>query len=194
MHFRLGIAPDNLTTNGESAMPTRSLPLHAESSALVPAPPGRVFDYLDDPLALAAHMSEPSAMMTGSRMSAEVDARGGREVGSKISMSGRMMGLELSLEEVVTERRPPYAKVWETIGSPKLVVIAQYRMGFEVTPSGDAALVRVFVDYRLPPSGPGLWLGRLLGGVYARWCVQSMSRDAARHFSLEGAVAGKSPA
>jgi hypothetical protein len=172
-------------------MPTRSLPLHAEGSVLVPAPAGRVFDYLDDPLALAAHMSEPSAMMMGSRMATEVDARGGREVGSKIIMHGRMMGLELSLEEVVIERLPPYKKSWETIGSPKLVVIAQYRMGFEVAPAGNAALVRVFVDYSLPPNGPGLWLGRLFGGTYARWCVQSMGRDAVRHFSPESVAAGK---
>ena len=42
--------------------------------------------YLDDPKALAAHMGESSMMMAGSRMSINVDADGGRVVGSKIRM------------------------------------------------------------------------------------------------------------
>lgn len=33
-------------------------------------------------------------------------------------------------------------------------------------------------------NAPGAWLGRLLGGVYARWCTKQMANDAARHFNL----------
>ena len=116
-------------------------------------------------------------------MATEVDADGGRVIGSKIRMQGRMMGIPLSLEEVITERRLPHRKVWQTIGTPTLLVMAQYRMGFEVTPKGDSSLVRVFIDYSLPANAPGSWLGRLLGGVYARWCTKQMAGDAARHFN-----------
>ena len=163
-------------------MSDQSFPLHHESSARVAAPIDQVFAYLDDPQALAAHMGESSMMMMGSRMSIDVDADGGRVVGSKIRMHGRMMGIPLSLEEVITKRLVPSKKVWETIGTPNLVVIAHYRMGFELTPSGDTTLVRVFIDYRFPTTAPGSWLGRLLGGVYARWCTKQMAGDAARQF------------
>ena len=163
-------------------MSDQSLPLQHESTALVDAPIDQVFAYLDDPNALAAHMGESSMMMAGSRMSIDVDADGGRVVGSKIRMQGRMMGIPLSLEEVITERQVPSRKVWETIGTPNLVVMAHYRMGFELTPKGDASMVRVFIDYSLPTAAPGSWLGRLLGGVYARWCTTKMAEGAARHF------------
>ena len=163
-------------------MSDRSFPFHDESTALVKAPVDRVFAHLDDPKALAAHMGKSSMMMMGSRMYIDVDADGGRVVGSKIRMQGRMMGIPLSLEEVITERQVPSRKVWETIGTPNLLVVAHYRMGFELTPRGDSSMVRVFIDYSLPTTAPGSWLGRLLGGVYARWCTKQIAEDAARQF------------
>jgi len=169
-------------------MSDRSFPFHDESIALAQAPVDRVFAYLDDPKSLAAHMGESSMMMMGSRMSIDVDADGGRVVGSKVRMDGRMMGIPLSLEEVITERQLPTRKVWETIGAPTLLIIAYYRMGFELTRKGDASQVRVFIDYSLPALAPASWLGRLLGGVYARWCTKQMADDAGRHF---GSTMGK---
>ena len=160
----------------------QSFPFHNESAALIKAPVDRVFAYLDDPKALAAHMGESSLMMAGSRMLIDVDTDRGRVVGSKIRMQGRMMGISLSLEEVIIERQVPIRKVWETIGTPNLLVIAHYRMGFELTPRGDSSIVHVFIDYSLPTTFPGSWLGRLLGGVYARWCTKQMADDAARQF------------
>ena len=163
-------------------MPDQSFPFHHESCGLANAPVEQVFAFLDDPKALAAHMSESSMMMLGSRMSINVDADDGRVVGSKIRMQGRLMGIPLSLEEVITERQVPSRKVWQTIGTPNLLVMAHYRMGFDVTPSGESSMLRVFIDYSLPTTAPGSWLGRLLGGVYARWCTKQMADDAARHF------------
>ena len=163
-------------------MPDQSFPFHHESSGLAHAPVEQVFAFLDDPMALASHMGESSMMMLGSRMSIDVDAGGGRVIGSKVRMQGRMMGLRLALDEVITKRQVPAMKVWETIGTPKLLVIAHYRMGFELTRDGASSLVRVFIDYSLPSNAPGSWLGRLLGGVYARWCTKQMAADAARHF------------
>ena len=163
-------------------MSDRSFPFHDASTAPANAPVDRVFAYLDDPKALAAHMGESSMMMAGSRMSIDVDAGAGRVIGSKISMHGSVMGIALSLEEVITERQVPYTKVWQTIGTPNLLVLAHYRMGFDLTPKGDASLVRVFIDYSLPARAPASWLGRLLGGAYARWCTKQMTDGATRHF------------
>jgi len=159
-----------------------SFPFHDEAIALVKAPADRVFAHLDNPKALSAHMGKSSMRMMGSHMSMDVDADGGHAIGSRIRMRGSVMGVPISLEEVVTERRAPYKKLWETIGSPRLLVIARYRMGFELRRKGDSTLVRVFIDYGLPTTVPGLWLGRLLGSVYARWCTKQMVDDAARHF------------
>ena len=167
-------------------MSNQPLPLHEERTARAEAPVDRVFAYLDDPKALSAHMGKSSMMMLGSRMTMDVDAGGGRAIGSRIRMRGRMLGIALSLEEAIIERRVPVRKVWETLGTPKLLVISHYRMGFELTPDGDASLVRVFIDYSLPTSGPSVWLGRRLGRLYPRWCTRRMADDAARQFMRGG--------
>lgn len=160
-----------------------SFPFHHESSGPANASVEQVFAFLDDPKALAAHMGESSMMMLGSRMSIDVDAGGGRVIGSKVRMHGRMLGIRLSLEEVITKRQAPAMKVWETIGTPKLLVISHYRMGFELTPNNASSLVRVFIDYSLPIKTAGSWFGYWLGDVYARWCTKQMVMGAARQFT-----------
>ena len=158
-------------------------PHHDESSALVSASPERVFSLIDDHERLASHMSQSSWRMGGGRMKSVLDERRGRSVGAHIRVSGRVLGLELSLDEVVTEREPPTRKVWETVGSPRLLVIGPYRMGFEVAPNGSGSLLRVFIDYATPSSWPARWLSRIFGGYYAHWCTQSMVNDAVRQFA-----------
>jgi Polyketide cyclase / dehydrase and lipid transport len=157
---------------------------HYETSALVQAPVEEVFTYVDDPTRLSSHMSESSWMMGGSRMRIELDDNRGQRVGSRIRMSGRIFGRRLSLEEVVTEHNFPHRKVWETTGTPNLMVIGRYRMGFEVAPQGNGALLRVHIDYALPEGAPARWFGYLLGRRYARWCARRMVNDAVKHFAL----------
>src|SRR5262245_39439164 len=159
-----------------------TLPHHYETSALVQAPMERVFAYVDDPTRLSSHMGKSSWMMAGSRMRIELDDDRGQRVGSRIRMSGRIFGLRLSLEEVVTEHNLPHCKVWETTGTPKLLVIGRYRMGFEVTPQDGGSLFRVYIDYALPEEVPARWFGQCLGRYYARWCTQQMVDDTVRHF------------
>jgi len=158
------------------------LPLHHETHVALNAPVEAGFAYLDDFRQLSAHMEKSSGMMMGSKMTIEMDELGGRAVGSKVRMSGKMMGMALALDEVVTERQPPYRKAWDTIDA-KLLVIGQYRLGFELFPRGAESAVRIFIDYDLPEKAPARWLGRLFGRAYARWCTGRMASDAAKHFA-----------
>ena len=119
-----------------------------------------------------------------------LDADRGRKVGSRLRLAGRVFGVQLSVEETVTERDPPRRKVWETTGSPRLLVIGHYRMGFDLSPRGSDTSLRVFIDYALPAKAPARWLGRLFGGFYARWCTQRMVDDAVRHFDSLASGAG----
>ena len=160
-----------------------SLPHHDESSALVSASPDHVFAVIDDHERLSSHMSQSSWRMGGGRMKTILDEGRGQAVGSHIRVSGRVFGLELSLDEVVTERERPIRKVWETVGSPRLLVLGPYRMGFQLTPRGSGSLLRVFIDYALPTPWPERWLGRVFGGYYAHWCTQRMVNDAVRPFA-----------
>ena len=115
-------------------------------------------------------------------METQIDAGRGQKVGSRIRLSGRVFGVELSVEEIVVERDPPRRKVWETTGAPKLLVIGLYRMGFELSAQGNGSMLRVFIEYALPERAPARWLGRLFGRYYARWCTRQMVDDTVHHF------------
>jgi hypothetical protein len=92
-----------------------------------------------------------------------------------------MLGIPLSLEEVVTEREPPRAKAWET-REVRLLVMGQYRLGFQLRPADRGSVLRVFIDYEPPSWAFVRPLGRALAGMYARWCTRRMAGDALRHF------------
>lgn len=159
---------------------------HRETTVLLNARPEDAFAYLDDFRKLSAHMEKRSAMMMGSRMSIEMDALAGRAPGSRVRMQGQVLGMKLSLEEVVIERAPPLTKSWQTADA-KLLVIGRYRLGFALSPRADRSELRVFIDYDLPRSGLARWLGKLLGARYARWCTERMASDALARFSSHGA-------
>jgi hypothetical protein len=112
---------------------------HLERSAFIDASPEDVFAFVDDHSRFSSHMSESSWMMGGGSMSVELDEAKGHAVGSHIHLSGRVLGVSLYLDEVVTRRDPPTNKVWETVGAPRLLVIGAYSMGVQVTPERGAA-------------------------------------------------------
>lgn len=153
-------------------------PLHHRSEVLLAVDAARLFAHLNDHRRLSSHMESPSLMTAGASMRIEADDRNGQAVGSVIRMTGRVLGVQLSLEETVITYEPPHSKAWETVGEPRLLVIGGYRMGFEIGSVPGGSRLAVFIDYRLPVKGLGLLLGRALGGAYAAWCTRRMAKDA----------------
>ena len=158
-------------------------PLHHRSEVDVDADAQSLFAHLDDHRRLAGHMEKPSLMMAGATMRVKTDALKGQAVGSLIRVTGRVLGVNLVVEEVVTERVPPLRKTWETRGEPRLLVIGSYRMGFAISAEGDRSRLVVFIDYRLPPLGLARGLALLFGGTYAAWCTRRMATDAVAAFA-----------
>jgi len=97
-------------------------------------------------------------------------------------MSGAAFGLDLNLDEVVTERDPPRRKVWRTVGAPQLIVIGSYAIGFDIAAEAGGSRLMVWIDYELPSRGPGRWLPAL-AAFYGRWCVEQMVKDAVTHLA-----------
>lgn len=155
---------------------------HFEHTVDIPADVNTVFDYLDDPARLGAHMRGASWMMAGSHMDYEFDAAHGKARGALIHLSGKLLGLTLAVDEVVSRREPPFRKTWRTVGRPRLLVIGHYEMGFLLEPGDATCRLTVHLTHELPTGGWRL-CGWLLGGLYARWCVRRMANDAARHFA-----------
>lgn len=155
---------------------------HYSEAAILEATAAEVFSFADDFGKLSSHMAGPSMMMMGSSMQTTLDSGRGQAVGSHIVMTGRMLGIDLSLKEVVRVREPPQRKEWETVGLPRLLVIGGYRLGFEIASVGSRAQLRVFIGYDLPSSPKQRILGRFFGPVYARWCVRQMVKGARMQF------------
>lgn len=152
---------------------------HSEGAVSIPASALQVFSFIDDHARLASHMKKSSWMTGGGRMNVTMDSQHGQATGSHITMSGKAFGLRLFLDEVVTSHEPPHRKTWETVGLPKLVVIGRYGMGVDIREHGKASSLRVWIDYDLPPQR---W-GRLVGPIYARWCVNQMLNDTRAPFT-----------
>jgi hypothetical protein len=156
---------------------------HDESTADVNADVTQLFAHLDDQTRLAAHMRRRSWKMGWGKMEVRLDAQGGKAVGSHIVLDGRVFGIHLYLEEVVTVREPPHRKRWQTVGEPRLLVIGQYSMGFDAAELETGVRLRVLIDYDLPAHGLPRILGRLFGRMYAKWCTRQMVRDAESAFA-----------
>jgi hypothetical protein len=169
------------------------LPLHHESKGFVQASVEQVFAHLDDHTRLTSHMNKSSWKMGGGRMETVLDEGQGQKLGSRIRLSGRVFGVQLAVEEIVKERKPPHRKVWETTGTPRLLVIGRYRMGFELAPQGSRSLLRVFIDYAWPARAPARWLGHLFGRYYAKWCTKQMVEGALERFAHRGVNQAKWP-
>jgi len=153
---------------------------HYEESLTVLASPKDVFSFVDDHANFSSHMSKSSWMMGGGKMGVSIDAGQGQQVGSHIRLNGKAFGISIYLDEIVTQHQPPHLKVWETVGMPKLLIIGRYQMKIAINPKDTGSLLLVSIDYDLPPAYP--WLGKLFGGVYAKWCVRQMTRGVRDHF------------
>ena len=164
-------------------MKPRTYEKHYEESVALPVRAQEVFSYADDFSKLSSHMNKSSSMMMGGSMETLLDEGRGQLIGSHVRMKGKMMGVELLLDEVITERQPPHHKAWETVGQQRLVVIDSYRLGFDITERNKSSELRVFIDYNLPATPLLRGLGLLFGKFYAKWCVQQMVNDARQHFT-----------
>jgi hypothetical protein len=149
---------------------TDRYPHHHRSEVNVATDVHKLFAYLDDHRRLAGHMEKASLMMAGATMQVETDALKGKAVGSVIRITGRVLGVNLAVDEVVTERVSPSHKTWETRGATRLLVIGSYRMRFSITPQQACSRLVVFIDYQRPLRGYPRTLGLVL--------VASMRRGA----------------
>lgn len=164
-----------------NASAERNYERHEEASPLIASDAREVFDFLDDHRNLSSHMGSGSRspMMGVGEMELELDSGQGKSIGSHIVMRGRAFGFQLYVDEVIVEREVGVKKTWQTF-QDRLVVIGAYQLGFFLEPLEGGCRLTVWIRYDLPSKRR--WLGRLGGGMYARWCVQQMLRAARRQF------------
>jgi hypothetical protein len=158
---------------------------HEEYTGYLNATVERAFDHLDEHAKLSAHMTRRSWKMGWGKIDLRLDDSRGKAVGSHDMLEGRVHGVRLRLDEVVTERLPPRHKAWETVGEPRLLVIGPYRMCFDLDTNPNGTRLRVAIAYDGPTRGIPRLLGTLFGRSYARWCIRRMVSDAQAALNTE---------
>ena len=146
-------------------------------SILIHSTAEKVFDQIDNFSKTGMHMSESSMMMLGSKLKLVKLSPNASGVGAKYHWYGKMMGMTIDFNETVTKWQPYTLKEWETIGEAKIIIMAWYRMWFEISPIEKGILVKLSIIY-LPPKQ---WFYKILSFFFARWycnwCLNNMLHD-----------------
>lgn len=117
-------------------------------------------------------------------MNVSEDEGRGQKIDSLIRLNGEALGINLFLDEVVTQYKSPYQKTWQTVGDLNPLVVGHYKMSLEIKPERGGSKLIVSIDYELPMSHQTRWLGLLFGGVYAKWCVRQITKGTLDHFTF----------
>lgn len=149
------------------------LPLHFEANAILTGSAEDIFAIADEPTLLARDMSRPTLMIGGGSMQCDLDVLAGKANGSVIRLTGKAFGITITAKEIVEDRSAPYRKVSATTGTPQLIVVRDYRMGFEIAEADSVSQFHVWIDYGVPQSGARHCLGQLFGPMFVRWCVEN---------------------
>lgn len=159
-------------------METKRYAKQYKANTFIPAPVEEVFMYVDDHANYYSHVIT-FARRAGGKMDIRFDDGNGQRTGSHIYLEGALFGKSLSLEEVIIRRMPPQAKTWETVGTPKFLIIGQYRYDIDIEQKDDGCLFKVSFSYN-PPKGS--WLRKLIGDIYAKTCAKEMVKVTRGHF------------
>lgn len=143
----------------------------------VRASPEKVFTFMDDLSKTGIHMSQSSMMMMGSKLTLEQLEGPSKGVGATFHWSGKVMGMPIDITETVTKWIENKEKVWETIGSPKIIILGWYRMSLKTENVGESTLASLQIEYTKPNGWFYKILSFFFAGWYSRWCLNNMLTD-----------------
>ena len=89
-----------------------------------------------------------------------------------------MLGIKMDFTVEVTKWVEGVEKIWETVGSAKMIIYSWYRMNLMVARiEKDKSHVQLSITYRRPVN----WLARIISYLFAdsycRWCLKRMLFD-----------------
>ncbi len=145
------------------------------------APPGKVFDCIDDLGVTGTHMTKSNAMMMGSKLKLEFITPNKKGPGTLYRWTGTMMGMAMDFTVKVTQWTAGSEKTWETIGDTKLIIYSWYRMHLKVQPIPEGAFAELSISYQPPAGRFNQIISFVFAGWYCRWCLKKMLGDAKRY-------------
>lgn len=149
-----------------------------ESSKQYTAAPEQAFDCLDDVGVTGMHMTEASMPMMGGKMELEFLTPYKTGPNTKYRWTGKVLWRKLDFTVEVTKWIRGKEKVWETIGTPQLVIYSWFRMNLKVEPNTNESIAHLSISYEKPKGCFNKILCLLLGDWYCKWCLKNMLNDA----------------
>ena len=137
---------------------------------------------MDDLSKTGMHMSQSSMMMMGSKLTLEQLEGPSKGVGATFHWTGKVMGMPIDITETVTKWIENKEKVWETIGSPKIIILGWYRMSLKTEPAKEGTLASLQIEYTQPNGWFYKILSFFFAGWYSRWCLNNMLNDTKKEF------------
>ncbi|GAB2820976.1 SRPBCC family protein [Ferruginibacter profundus] len=149
------------------------------------ASPHQVFKCIDDLGIIGMHMTKSSSMMMGGKLDLVYLTENHTGVGSRYKWKGKMMGMYMDFTVEVTKWVPGIEKIWETIGSARLIIYSWYKMKLVITAiPGGVTQAELSITYERP----GLLFYKILSVLFAdwycKWCLKKMLAEAKNNLEL----------
>jgi hypothetical protein len=136
-----------------------------------------VFKCLDDLGVTGMHMTESSMAMMGTKLDLNFLTENHSGPGSRYRWTGKIVGMTMDFTVEVTRWVENQEKIWETIGTPKLIIYSWYRMQLRLLSTSNGTQAELSISYEKPKG----WLNRLLSFLladwYCKWCLRHMLED-----------------
>lgn len=148
-----------------------------ERTEIYSSPPQVVFSYLDDMGVTGMHMTQSSMMMMGSKLNLEFLTEQHKGMGTRYRWTGKMMGMKMDFTVEVTKWKEGEEKIWETLGTPELIIYSWYRMHLKLAKVANGTLAKLSISYDKPKEWFYKLLYFLFADWYCRWCLKHMLED-----------------
>lgn len=149
-------------------------------STTYPFQPDIVFQCLDNLGITGMHMTQSSMMMMGNKLNLKFLTEQHTGLGTRYQWTGRMMGFKMDFTVEVTKWIRGVEKIWETIGTPQLIIYSWYMMHLLLTQFPGGTSAELSISYERPRGFFYRLLSFLFAGWYCRWCLKHMLEDGKR--------------
>lgn len=123
------------------------------------------------------HMTKSSMPMMGSKLELKQLPENPTGLNSKYHWFGKMMGLTMDFTIIVSKWITDKEKVWETIGTAKMIILEWYQMRLVISPEGLNTRAELSITYTRPKNLFFKFISFFLAPLYAHWCLNNMLAD-----------------
>ena len=155
-------------------------------STTYPFPSDIVFQCLDNLGVTGMHMTQSSMMMMGSKLDLKFLTENHTGMGTKYRWTGKMMGIKMDFSVEVTKWVKDEEKIWETTGTPKMIIYSWYQMHLQLTKFPGSTSAELSISYEKPDGLFYQLLSFLFADWYCRWCLKHMLEDCKKILTKKG--------